>query len=158
MDEKKTNRADFIDSLVIIALSLFVMYNCLVMPKYETWGLYATPGMPPFVFAGLLLILGLIVLVRSIRRRGHRFTIGRNELAQFTKSVAVRRFALAIGAMLVYLFLLGKVHFVLLTAGYLFVTILLFQGATWWVNGIVSVLTAAVVWLVFEIAFLVPLP
>jgi len=158
MDDKKTNRVDFIDSVVVIALSLFVIYNSLVMPRYESWGLYATPGMPPLLFASLLLMLGTIVLVRSIRRRGYQMKIGRSELVRFTKSADVRRFALALGSMLVYLLLLGKVHFALLTAVYLFVTILLFKGASWWVNGIVSVATAVAVWLVFEIAFLVPLP
>lgn len=158
MDEKKTNKADFIDSIVIIALSLFVMYNCLVMPRYESWGLYATPGMPPFLFALLLLILGAIVLVRSIVRGGHKLGIGRNELVQLTKSEDARRFVLALGLMIVYVLLLGKIHFALLSAVFLFTAILLFKGATWWVNGIVSALTAVIVWVVFEMVFLVPLP
>jgi hypothetical protein len=157
-DGNKTNKVDFVDSIVIVGLSLFVIYNCLVMPRYERWGLYATPGMPPLVFAIILLILGTIVLVRSIIRKGYRFDIGKNELSQFWKSGVVRRFALALGLILVYLFLLGKIHFTILSTAYLFLSILLFKGATWWVSAIVSVVTVIAVWLVFEIVFLVPLP
>jgi putative tricarboxylic transport membrane protein len=158
MNDKKSNKIDFIDSIVIIALSLFVIYNCLVMPRYERWGLYATPGMPPFLFAFILLILGTIVFVRSIIRKGYRLHVGKNELSQFGKSDVVRRFALALGLILVYLFLLGKIHFVILSAAYLFIAILLFKGASWWVSAIVSVVTALAVWLVFDIVFLVQLP
>jgi hypothetical protein len=157
-NDDKANRADFIDSIVIIAVSLFVLYECAVMPRYERWGLYATPGMPPFLFALMLLILGTIVFVRSIIRKGYKLHIGRNELSQFVKSGDVRRFVLVLGLILVYLFLLGRVHFAILSVAYLFLTILLFKGATWWVSGIVAVTTAVAVWLVFEVIFLVPLP
>jgi hypothetical protein len=35
---------------------------------------------------------------------------------------------------------------------------MVFKGAKWWGSAIVSVLTAVIVWLVFEVVFLVPLP
>ncbi len=158
INDNKTNKADFIDSIVIIALSLFVIYRCAVMPRYERWGLYATPAMPPLLFALMLLVLATIVFVRSIIRKGYKLHIGRNELSQFVKSGEVRRFVLVLGLILVYLFLLGKIHFVILSAAYLFLTILLFKGATWWVSGIVAVATAVAIWVVFEIVFLVLLP
>ena len=158
INDDKTNKADFIDSIVIIALSLFVIYQCLVMPRYESWGLYATPAMPPFLLSVLLLILGTIVFVRSIIRKGYKLHGDKNAMSQFVKFGDVRRFVLALGLILVYLFFLGKIHFVILSAVYLFVTILLFKGAAWWASAIIAIVTSVAVWLVFEIIFLVPLP
>ena len=158
MDDNKTNKADFIDSIVIIAFSLFVIYRCLVMPRYESWGLYATPAMPPMVFALILLVLATIVFVRSIIRKGYNIHIGRSGLSQFVRSGDVHRFVLALGLILLYFVFLGRIPFMILSAVYLFVTVMVFKGAKWWICAIVSVLTAVIVWLVFEVVFLVPLP
>ena len=133
MDDNKTNKADFVDSIVLIAFSLFVIYRCLVMPRYESWGLYATPAMPPMVFALILLALATIVFARSIIRKGYKIRIGRNELSQFAKSADVHRFVLALALILVYFVFLGRLPFVILSAVYLFVTIMLFKGAKWWI-------------------------
>lgn len=158
MNNKKANKADFIDSIVIIVFSLFVIYRCLVMPRYESWGLYATPGMPPFIFAFILLVLGATIFVRSLIRKGYKLQISKNGLAQFIRSEDVRRFVLALGLILVYLFFLGKIHFVILSAAYLFTTIFLFKGTIWWLSSIISIVTALAVWIVFEIVFVVLLP
>jgi len=158
MDDNKTNKADFVDSIVIIAFSLFVIYRCLVMPRYESWGLYATPGMPPLVFALILLALATIVFVRSIVRKGYKLQIGRIGLSQFAKSGDVHRFVIALGLILLYYVFLGRLPFVIISAAYLFITVMVFKGAKWWVSAIVSVLTSVIVWLVFEVVFLVPLP
>jgi putative tricarboxylic transport membrane protein len=158
MNDNKTNKADFIDSIFIIAFSLFVIYRCLVMPRYESWGLYATPGMPPLIFALILLALAAIVFVRSIIRKGYKLEIGRHALTQFVKSGDVHRFSIALGLILLYFVFLGRLPFVILSAVFLFVTVMMFKGAKWWVSAVVSVLTAVIVWLVFEVVFLVPLP
>jgi hypothetical protein len=98
------------------------------------------------------------VFVRSIVRKGYKLQIGRIGLSQFAKSGDVHRFVIALGLILLYYVFLGRLPFVILSAAYLFITVMVFKGAKWWVNAIVSVLTSVIVWLVFEVVFLVPLP
>lgn len=158
MNNKKMAKADFICSIIIIVFSLFVIYNCIIMPKYEEWGLYATPGMPPFIFSSILLIMGIILLRRSIFVQGYKIRIKKDYLLCLYHSVAVRRFTIALSLVIFYSFLLGKIHFVIISAIYIFVNIYIFKGTVWWINFIISIATSFAIWLLFKVIFLVPLP
>ena len=158
MNNKKMAKADFICAIIIIVFSLFVIYNCIIMPKYEEWGLYATPGMPPFIFSSILLIMGMILLRRSIFVQGYKIRIKKDYLLRLYHSVAVRRFTIALSLVIFYSFLLGKIHFVIISAIYMFVNIYIFKGTVWWINFIISIATSFAIWLLFKVIFLVPLP
>ncbi len=158
MNNKKMAKADFICSIIIIVFSLFMIYNCIIMPKYEEWGLYATPGMPPFIFFSILLIMGIILLRRSVFLRGYKIQIKKDHLLRLYHSVAVRRFAVALSLVIFYSFLLGKIHFVIISAVYIFTNIYIFKGTIWWINFIISIATSFAIWLLFKVIFLVPLP
>ncbi len=158
MNNKKMAKADFICAIIIIVFSLFVIYNCIIMPKYEEWGLYATPGMPPFIFSSILLIMGIILLRRSIFVQGYKIRIKKDYLLRLYHSVAVRRFTIALSLVIFYSFLLGKIHFVIISAIYMFVNIYIFKGTVWWINFIISIATSFAIWLLFKVIFLVPLP
>ena len=158
MNNKKMDKADFICSIIIIIFSFFIIYNCIIMPKYEEWGLYATPSMPPLIFSAILLIMGIILLRRSISVQGYKIQIKKNHLLRLYHSVAVRRFTITLSLVIFYSFLLGKIHFVIISAIYIFVNIYIFKGTVWWVNFIISVTTSFAIWLLFKVIFLVPLP
>ena len=158
MNNKKMAKADFICSIIIIVFSLFLIYNCIIMPKYEEWGLYATPGMPPFIFSAILLTMGIILLKRSIFVQGYKIRIKRDYLIRLYHSVTVRRFTIALSLVIFYSFLLGKIHFVIISAIYIFVNIYIFKGTVWWINFIISIATSFAIWLLFKVIFLVPLP
>jgi len=158
MNNNKMTKADFISSIIIIVFSLFLIYNCIIMPKYKEWGLYATPGMPPFIFSAILLIMGIILLRRSISKQGYKIRIKREHLLRLYHSIAVKRFTIALSLVIFYSFLLGKVHFVIISAIYIFINIYIFKGAIWWINFIISITTSFVIWLLFKVIFLIPLP
>lgn len=158
MNNKKMGKADFICSIIIIIFSFFLIYNCIIMPKYEEWGLYATPSMPPLIFSAILLIMGIILLRRSISVQGYKIQIKKNHLLRLYHSVAVRRFTITLSLVIFYSFLLGKIHFVIISAIYIFVNIYIFKGTVWWVNFIISITTSFAIWLLFKVIFLVPLP
>lgn len=158
MNNKKMGKADFICSIIIIIFSFFLIYNCIIMPKYEEWGLYATPSMPPLIFSAILLIMGIILLRRSISVQGYKIQIKKNHLLRLYHSVAVRRFTITLSLVIFYSFLLGKIHFVIISAIYIFVNIYIFKGTVWWVNFIISITTSFAIWLLFRVIFLVPLP
>jgi len=157
-NKQQIAKVDFICSIIIIVFSLFVIYNCIIMPKYEEWGLYATPGMPPFIFSAILLTMGIILLRRSIFVQGYKIRIKRDYLIRLYHSVAARRFTIALSLVIFYSFLLGKIHFVIISAIYIFVNIYIFKGAIWWINFIISIATSFAIWLLFKVIFLVPLP
>ncbi len=158
MDEKKLIKTDFIVSILILVFSVFVIIKSLMMPKYEEWGLYATPSIAPLAFAALLFLAGLILFVRSIIQKGYRIRINREHFKSAYSSIAVQRFLVVLGFVILYSLLLGKVHFVLLSIAYIFCNILYFKSAVWWKNLLISGFIAFAVWLLFNVIFLVPLP
>jgi len=158
MDDKTLIKVDFIVSLLVILFSGFMIVASVVMPKYEEWGLYATPGLAPFVFAVLLLLSGLIMLIRSLLKQGYRITITWAHLATVYSSLAVQRFVVVLGLILVYALLLGKLHFVLISTVFIFLNIAYFKSIIWWKNLLISGGMAFAVWLLFNVIFLVPLP
>lgn len=157
-NKQQMAKVDFICSIIIIIFSLFVIFNCIIMPKYDEWGLYATPGMPPFIFSAILLIMGIILLRRSVFVQGYKIQIKRDHLLRLYHSVAVRRFTAALSLVIFYSFLLGKIHFVIISAIYIFTNIYIFKGTVWWINFIISIATSFAIWLLFKVIFLVPLP
>jgi hypothetical protein len=157
MNKETQNKANFISSIAIIAFSAGVMYFSLVMPRYEKWGLYATPGLTPFAFGALLLGCGLILFFRSIAKGGYRIKITRSHL-RFLRSKAVQHFIVVLGLVVMYYFFFGKLHFVLISAAYVFFNILYFRTTAWWKNLIISVCIAGSVWYLFTFLFIIPLP
>ncbi|MCP4402601.1 MAG: tripartite tricarboxylate transporter TctB family protein [bacterium] len=158
MDEKKLIKTDFIVSILIILFSVFIIIKSFMMPKYEEWGLYATPSITPIVFSALLLFTGLILFVRSIVRKGYKIRITREHFKSVYSSKAAQRFLLVLGLVIVYSLLLGKVHFVVLSTAYMFFNMCYFKSTVWWKNLIISGVIAFAVWLLFDVIFLIPLP
>ena len=158
MEDKKLVKADFVVSILIILFSVFIIIKSFMMPKYEKWGLYATPSIAPLVFSALLLFTGLILFIRSITHQGYKIKITRGHVRSVYSSKAVQRFIVVLGLVILYSLLLGKVHFVILSTAYLFFNIFYFRSTIWWKNLIISGVTAFAVWLLFNVIFLVPLP
>jgi len=158
MNEKQMIKADFFVSLLLVAFSLFIVIAGVLMPRYENWGYYAMPAMSPLFFGIVLLFMSLVLLYRSVVRKGYRIRLNRDHWNRFRESAAVRRFGVCLGLVIAYYLLLGTVDFVLLTAAFLFGNIAYFKGAKWWSNLIVSFVTSLSVWLVFYKIFMGPLP
>ena len=67
-------RADFLFSLVLIALGLFVTVESWRMPRLAELGIepWSVPGLVPGLIGVILLALGAVLCGRSVRRGGHR--------------------------------------------------------------------------------------
>ncbi|MBD3309077.1 hypothetical protein GF339_21915 [candidate division KSB3 bacterium] len=158
MEDQKLVKADFIVSILIILFSVFILIKSFVMPKYEEWGLYATPSIAPIVFATLLLLTGLILFVRSLLKQGYNITLTRAHVADLVVSKVVQRFVVVLGLVILYSLLLGKVHFIIISTAYIGLNILYFKSTAWWKVLLIAGGMACAVWALFEVAFLVPLP
>lgn len=75
METTKLRKADFITSIVLILFGLWVVLEASGMPMRESYGgvrnvWYVSPALLPFVIGGAIIILGVVLLVNSIRTGG----------------------------------------------------------------------------------------
>ncbi len=157
-EHKKTARPDFISSTIICVVSVVIFILSLAMPKYEEWGLYATPSLAPMVFSITLFLCGALMLVRSIIAKGYRISISKEKTMTFLRSKILKHFLVALGFVLIYYVFFGVLHFVLISAVYLFLNIFFYRSTSWWKALILSVLYTGAIWYCFNFLFLIPLP
>jgi hypothetical protein len=65
-------RADFLTSIVLVAIGLGAAIESWRMPRLQNLGvsIYSAPGVVPFLLGLVIAMLGLVLLVRSLRAGG----------------------------------------------------------------------------------------
>lgn len=157
MTDSQMRKADFLSALVLIVFSLGAVAVALAMPQYKQ-GWYAAPGFPPLAFGSILGVMGLVLLIRTFIRGGWAFRLSPDHWRRVRDSVAVRRVAVMCAFIFAFILLFAKVPFLILSAVFLFGTIWYFKGAKPWVNAIISIVATVLVWYIFSVVFMVPLP
>ena len=164
-------RADFVAALAWIAFGLAVVAGALAMDRLERFGatVYTAPGLVPGLLGGVIALLGLVLLLRSVRR-GAVAGLAAPWLPGAEGRTMLARSVLAIAVTLVYtLALVGHgLPFWLVTVAFVFVFMLLFDLPERRARGqaarglaiaaVVAVATSAAVTLMFERVFLVRMP
>jgi putative tricarboxylic transport membrane protein len=171
MKESNMPKADFLMSIALILFGIFVIIVSSQMPDFreQNFNKYSNPGLVPSVLGVIFIILGLVMLIRSIIRKGYRIEIGGEHISAWIKEKSTRRFLTTLGLSVTYaLVLLGRMHFFIATALYMFTFILMFeydkqkvllqQKKTIFIALFMSLTTAGVVFGVFRYLFLVNLP
>lgn len=164
-------RADFITSIMLLAFGIGVLVVSLEMPTFAARGVnpYSAPGIVPGFLGGTIAVLGAVLFVRSLLRRGHRLGIDARTVKGFFTSQQTLRLAITVVVSILYaLVLLGRMPYPAATAVYVFLFIVLFEyrwkqplRGQWKIilsALLVAVVTAGLVTLVFEYLFLVSLP
>lgn len=170
VDSRTMHKADFVTSVVLIAFSISALVLSLRLPRLEHRNInpWTVPGMVPGFLAAIILVLGILLLVRSIRHKGYRLGLSGAGLVGFLRSETFFRLALTVGLGVVYaIFLVGAVPYWIATFVYIVAFILIFelrpkQGrrpARILILAVVegAVATAAVA-SVFQFVFLIDLP
>jgi len=164
-------RADFITGLVLILFSFYVIIESWRMPRLEHLKIHplSVPGIVPAFIGGVLLIFGLILTLRSIKRKGYRIKITAKELRQLLNHPGNQRLLLTAILSIGYAgFLIGNLSYGLATGLFIFLFITLFE----WKQEtmlkqrtkrlimaiIIAVISSVAITLVFERLFLVTLP
>lgn len=161
-------RADLLAGLFFIVLGLAIFYGAWTMDRLEVRRIHpmTVPGLVPGLLSAALTLCGTILAFRSIRTPAPD---GWQQLSAALLSVAAGRAAAVMLLALIYtLGLVGTLPFWAATGLFVFTFILLFE--CWlaeprrpllkslpWALGL-AVVTAGIVTLVFERAFLVRLP
>ncbi len=171
MKESNMPKADFATSLGLTAFGTFVLVVSIRMPRFQEQGAnpYSVPGIVPGLVGAILAALGVVLLVRSILRGGHRTGITGRTVVEFFREESSRRIFLTIVASVIYgLVLIGTVPFYLATGIYVFAFVMIFEyefrkplKEQWRrvaVALLMAVLVAGIVTAVFQYLFLVNLP
>lgn len=164
-------KADFLTGIVLMALSLYVMFEAWQMPRLEHLKVHplSVPGLVPAFLASVILIFGMALVIRSIWRGGHRLTFTFKGFLQSLRIPGNKRLVVTAFLTIFYaVLLIGTLPYWLATGLFIFVFIILFE----WEQGmsmaqrrrcilsasLIAILSSVVITLVFERLFLVTLP
>ncbi len=153
-------RQDFYAGLIIIGVSLFAIVESWQMPRHlQDWPAYAAPGMVTGILGLGLLIMGIILTLRSVRRQGSPLALKRADIVAYVTDPKTRRLGLMFALSLLYCIFLGRrLPYIVVTAVYLALVIITFRGIGPVKAVIISLIVAIGVAVVFNRLFLVPLP
>jgi len=164
-------RADFITGIVLIVFSLTVLEESWRMPRLEQLGAHpmSAPGLVPGVLAAVLLILGSVLTLRSVKRGGHHLGLNGESIGRAFREPGNLRCLITLVMCIVYAgFLIGSIPYWLGTGIFVFLFVTIFE----WRPGLETsarikalaiavimgvVVSAAVTW-IFQEVFLVTLP
>ena len=111
---RRLRAADLVTGLVLIGLGAAMLALSLAMPTYAERGTVLTaPGIFPGLIAAVLLVLGAVLFLRSLRSDG-----GPGATADGGGGFAARPFVVGLGLMVLAIFLLGRIDFRLVSGGF----------------------------------------
>jgi len=163
-------KVDMVTSAILIVFSTAVTYTSLRMPTMadRNESPFSGPGVVPAFIGAMLFLLSLAMLIRSLRRGAARMFAKAEGSAAGGSGSSWVRIARTLALCVLYVVLLGKVWFPLLTFLFVFLFILAFEydpkapAAGQWKKPLFAAVLAAgasaSVFLVFRYLFLVNLP
>jgi putative tricarboxylic transport membrane protein len=164
-------RADFLTGIALICISLYVIFESWRMPRLEHLKVHplSVPGIVPAFIGVVLIIFGTVLILRSVRRGGHRLGINSEGFRRILNNPGNQRLLLTAILCIGYAgFLIGTLPYGLATGLFIFVFMILFE----WERGmtvaqrrkclisaaLIAILSSAAITVVFERLFLVALP
>lgn len=161
-------KADLLAGLAFIVLGVAIFYGSWTMDRLEVRRIhpFTIPGLVPGILSVALTLCGAVLAMRSLKTKAEN---GWHILGgALTSSAAGRALAVMALALIYTLGMVGTLPFWAATGIFVFAFIMVFEcwlaeprkpilPSLYWALGI-AVLTAAIVTLVFERAFLVRLP
>lgn len=170
MEPQKMDKADFITALFLSIFGLAVFIISLGMPNFRNLGAnpYSAPGIVPAFLGVVLFFLGIVLLIRSISRKGYHLKFSFLGIILLFKQNSVKRLIIAAVLSLLYVLMLGKINYFILSFSYIFIFILSYelnfkermlkQKTTFIFAFFEAFLIAGSIALVFQYLFLVRLP
>ncbi|MCL2011002.1 MAG: tripartite tricarboxylate transporter TctB family protein [Synergistaceae bacterium] len=156
---KPMSGADFITAIVLIIFGTAFFKNARNMRTYRIF--FSSPGFFPMILGIIFILFGLALLYISYRRGGWvdaRRIIGADNLKRSVASPVFKKCVIIFLLILGYVALLGKISFVYLSMGYLFLTFLFLKAAKWYWIALISVIAPIVIQMVFVNYFRIPMP
>lgn len=171
MKEKDMAKADFITAIILIVFSISVVVLSFQMPRFEYRGAnpWSVPGIVPGILGAIIGVLGIILLVRSIKRKGYRLDLSGKIAAQwFLKPMSIRLWLTILLTVFYAWGLIGRIPYPIATFLFIFVFIMVFEYSSQEktvkkikrliIALVVAGISSAIISAVFQYGFLVRLP
>lgn len=117
------DKLDFVSSIVLTLFGVGVLVESLRMPRLENLNVnpYTVPGLVPGFLGILLTVCGMVILVRSVLRRGWQLGLSAENIVSWARSGATRRVVMTLILTLTYaLVLFPYVPFYIATPVFIF--------------------------------------
>jgi hypothetical protein len=164
MDESKVRlRAlDVFMGLGFLAVGAFVVYDGVVAyyaPQLVTVEKSSNPGVTTIFVGGVMGFLGLAIAVIGLLGSGRPVRIAGQAVTETLNSKAFYKGVIALVCIAVYFFLFwGRIPYAVSTFIFLAGMMAIFKAGAWWKIVLISGVTVAIVWYVFGVLAMIPLP
>lgn len=150
---------EVITSLVVLGISIFLFVMTLQIPiKNETF--LQSAKVFPLIISSVMLLLSVIYVINSLRKGGRiQFDKIKNSAVAFVKSPEVRRVALAVFFVAIYIFFgVAKGRFYICSAIFmLFILLVYVRRIKPWISIVAALAFTAACYLLFFKVFMVQL-
>lgn len=144
-------KGNIITSIIVIALSIYVIVVCAGYPTAEAYGTGVPgPGLWPMAVAALMLIAAVILLIKSIRMKPEE------DVSIEIWTDGTKRVYISMGILIVYVALLGVLGFIISTALMLFIFMQWFAKKNPLITMLISIVCTAAIYGVFRFVLNVP--
>jgi hypothetical protein len=164
MDESKTRlrSLDFFMGLGFLAVGAFVAYDGFIAyyaPQMATVEKSSNPGVTTLFVGGAIGFLGLVVTIIGFLGSRHPVRIGRQAVSETLRATAFWMGCVVLSCIAVYFFVLwDRIPYVVSTFIFLTGMMAIFKAGAWWKITLIAGIATAVVWYVFGVLAMVPLP
>ncbi|NTV32768.1 MAG: hypothetical protein HGA50_05705 [Deltaproteobacteria bacterium] len=159
---KRLRSLDFFMGTGFALIGLYVMFDgyiAYVSPALVTVEKSVNPGVTTLFVGGSLALLGLVLAVIGLRGSGNPFLKAAEVIPETLRKKSFLRGVLAMACIGVYFFIFwGRIPYVIATFIFLAGMMFLFKGGAWWKICLISGITVAVIWYLFGVLAMIPLP
>lgn len=164
MDESKVRlrSLDVFMGLGFLAVGAFVAYDGFVAfhaTQLATVEKSANPGVTTLFIGSLMGLLGLVIAIIGVTGSRHPLRIALQAIAETLHSRVFYKGVIALAGIAVYFFIFwGRLPYVVATFLFLVGMMAIFKAGAWWKIILIAGATVAIVWYVFGVLAMIPLP
>ncbi len=155
MNTPQRPAGEIVFCMLLASFSLFLVWQAYRISGFES---LSSAGAFPMFAAAVMLISALLALRQSLRRQPTPRQSGETLAGQFVREVTPMQLISFTATLAVYMYLLDLLGFLLASYLFLNVSMSLLGSRRWGLNLLVSALSLAGIYLIFQLAFSVVLP
>jgi len=163
--EESTRRLRTLDFFMGIGFAVIGLYvavdgfRAFISPDLSTVERPSNPGVTTMFIGGMLALLGLIIAIIGFRGSRTPFRKATEVIRETLRKRTFLKGLIALACIAVYFFVFwGRIPYVISTFIFLAGIMFIFKAGAWWKIFIISGVTVAIVWYVFGVLAMVPLP
>lgn len=152
---RKLRAGENLFAWLMMALSLFVLIQAYLISGFSS---ISSAGTFPMVAAAIMVVAMALILLNNRKLEKPDADGLKDELRQAAKQVLPKVFLVYTGIIIGYMILIQPLHFLPSSFAFLLVSMIYLKGSTVIKSLIISILTLACIYIVFQFFFRVVLP